>query len=525
MAAIEAAAATANADRDSPAAFLPAWLATGWGVAALVALYRFAYTTAVAAASPALGMDNVADNVWAQQLRLVYQLRQPPLFEWLLWPVQRLTGPNALSFLIVKDVILTLAAYFLFGAARYAIKDRRLAALAVLSYGLYYNVGWTMLERLTQSSLLLCCCAATALAFARSLRTRRLLDHLLLGLALGAGLLAKFNFALFALALLGAAMMTPRLRARLRPFRLGFALAAAAVVISPYVWGLVAGDQPLARSAVNIMEGGARAPYLTRVGVGLGGLALSLFEFSLLLIPMALAVFWRPLSQGRLPGDDDAAEYARLFGRTSLLAAVFALVGVVATGSVYVRDWHVLPVFAVLPLWMFARIERGRATAWSLRLWAWLTGVVILCAAVSAVGALVPDRAYCGRCGQLKSYPELAKDLQGLGAGEATLVVLDPYTAGNLRAQLPAAKVVMPGFVAPAERAKTPGCFAVWETGREPTSLETALPASGYSAANLAGSGKDTFFTHYWPRQWLSGFGASTTWGVRPLDPQALVCR
>ncbi|HUZ13794.1 MAG TPA: glycosyltransferase family 39 protein [Caulobacteraceae bacterium] len=525
MTALSQAGGEATGRGPAAAGVLPQWLGRFWGVAAIVALYRIAYSIPIALASPALGMDNVADNVWAQQLRLVYQLRQPPLFEWLLWPVQRLTGPNAVSFLIVKDALMTLTAVFLFGAARYAIKDRRLAAVAVLSYGLFYNVAWTMLERLTQSSLLLCCCAAAAWTFVRALRTGRTLDYALLGAALGAGLIAKFNFALFGLGLVGACLAEPTLRRRLRPAPLTLSLLVAAAIAAPFVYGVAVSGQPVARAAVNIMEGGARAPYLARVGQGLSGLALSLVEFSLALVPLALLAFWKPLATAP-PGADAAAAHARLFGRTSLIAAALAAIGIVASGSIYVRDWHVLPVFAVLPLWLFARVERGGVSARRLRLWPWIVFVpVAACASISVAGALVPDAAYCGRCGQLTPYPALARDLETMGAAEATLVVLDPYTAGNLRAQLPKARIVMPGFAPTRPAGAGLDCVAVWETGTRPIPLEAAIVAAGYPRADLAGSGADGFVTHYWPRQWLSGFGRSTTWGVRRLNPNAPVCR
>jgi hypothetical protein len=517
----------AAAPEPSPAAFLPGRIATVWGVAGVVALYRLAFTIAVAVAAPPLGMDNIADNVWAQHLRLVYQLRQPPLFEWLLWPVQQLTGPTALSFLVVKDGLVVLAAAFLFGAATSAIRDRRLAAIAVFSYALYYNIAWTMLERLTQSSLLLCCCAATAWTFARALRTRRALDYALLGLAIGAGLLAKFNFALFGLSLIAAALSEPLLRRRLRLSGMAIALATAAVVVSPFVYGLVAGDQPLVSSAVGIMQGGDKAPYLARAVTGLGRLAVALLEFSLALAPLAAVVFWKPVRSGQLPAvDDERAALARMYGKTSLIAAAVAVVGVIATGSVYIRDWHVLPVFVTLPLWLFARIERGGASPLRLKLWTGAIAVVVVaCAAIRAGAELAPDASFCGHCGALKPYPALAEDLRRLGGANATLIGLDPYTAGNLRAQLPGARVMMADFREPKPPGPDRPCFAVWELEGPPVPLELRLASAGYSPADLKGAGPEEIVNHFWRRQWLSGFGRSTTWGIRSLDPAASACR
>jgi hypothetical protein len=507
---------------------VPEWLATFGGIACTVAAYRVAFSLAFAWGPAELGMDNVADNVWAQQFRLVYQLRQPPLFEWLLWPLQQATGPTTESFLIIRSAILILTAVFLFGAARFAIKDRRIAAVAVLSYALFYNVGWTMLERLPQSTLLLCCCAATAWTFVRALSTRRMLDYASLGLALGAGLLSKFNFALFGVSLLAACLTEPILRRRLKSFGLVYAALVAAIIVSPFIYGLVADQEPLLRSAASIMQAGAKEPYPTRIGEGLMRLALSSFEFSLALIPLLAIVFWRPLRDGALLADDEGAAYARLFGKASAIGAGIAVVGVIASGSVYVLDWHMLPIFAPLPLWMFARIEAGGAAAGRMRSWAWgLAGVVILCAVARAAAQIEPDAAYCGRCGALKRYQELAGTLVPFGAGDGTIVALDAYTAGNLRIYLPRARILMPGFSEPKRAGVASKCFAVWETtaGDRSTPLDEAMPAAGYAKENLVGSGQDAFFTHYWPKQWLSGFGRSTTWGVRQLDPDAPVCR
>jgi hypothetical protein len=507
---------------------VPDWLATFGGIAFIVAAYRVGFSLAFAWGPPSLGMDNVADNVWAQQFRLVYQLRQPPLFEWLLWPLQQAIGPTSDSFLILKSAILILTAVFLFGTARYAIKDRRIAAVAVLSYGLFYNIAWTMLERLPQSALLLCCCAATAWTFARALSTGRMLDYSILGLALGAGLLAKFNFALFGLSLLAAGLTEPLLRRRLKSIGLAQAVVVAAMVVSPFVYGLIAGREPLLHTATAIMQAGAAEPYPVRVGLGLARLGLALVEFSLALIPLALLVFWKPLRAGALPPHDETTAYARLFGKASAIAAGLAVIGIIVSGSVYVLDWHMLPIFAPLPLWMFARIEAGGAARGRLRAWTWtVAGAVILCAAVRAAGEIKPDAAYCGHCAALKSYPELARDLVQLGAGGGTLVALDPYTAGNLRPYLPLARILMPGFGEPRPVGLGPDCFALWETrsADHPEPLDEALPKAGYASVNLAGSGQDAFITHYWPKQWFSGFGRSTTWGVRRLDPQALVCR
>jgi 4-amino-4-deoxy-L-arabinose transferase-like glycosyltransferase len=507
--------------------FLPAWAATFGGLFLIVATYRLIYSLALAWAPPAIGMDNVADNVWAQQLLLVYQLRQPPLFEWLLWPIQQVLGPTRESFLVVKGLLMTGTALCLFGAARNAIADRHMASLAVLSYALFYNVSWTMLDRLTQSSLLLCCCAAVVWIFIRSVRTGHLIAYAALGLALGAGFLAKFNFALFAASLLTASLLERHFRQRLRPVGLAVAAAVAGLVVSPYVFGLVAAEAPMLDNAAAIMLEGARTPYLARIGTGLSLFLVSIAAFSLPFVPLFLAFFWRPFLDGALPMENERAAHARLFGLTSGIAACLALLGIIASGTVYVRDWHTLPIFVTLPLWMFARIEAGGVLSDRLRPWIRIILVVVVATATVRIGAaLAPDAAYCGRCDALKPYGVLAEELEKLGASDATLVVLDVYTAGNLRMHAPRARIVTPGFDKAAPAKHTPLCFAIWDArdGAAPTGIDSALQAAGLPASNLVGSGEDRFVTRPWPEQWYSARIGSTTWGIRQLDQSVAMC-
>jgi len=47
-----------------------------------------------------------------------YQLRNPPLYEWLLWAVQRLTGPGPLSYLVLRYGLIAAAGVLFYAAAR-----------------------------------------------------------------------------------------------------------------------------------------------------------------------------------------------------------------------------------------------------------------------------------------------------------------------------------------------------------------------------------------------------------------------
>ncbi|SEQ03091.1 Dolichyl-phosphate-mannose-protein mannosyltransferase [Faunimonas pinastri] len=513
---------------------LPDWLATTWGIALVVVLYGAVHAGLRVWASPALGTDDMLENLWVQTLQLGYHLRQPPLYEWLLWTVQQGFGPTVQSALIVKYSLLTLTAVFLFNAARFAIRDPRIAALAVLSYSLFYQIGWNMLEGVTQTNLLMTCCAATAWTFARCLRNGRWLDYACLGLALGAGILAKFSFPLFPLAMFAAAASMPELRRRIRPSGLIVALVIAVVVVSPFALWIILGDRPLVANAATVMTDNGRLGHMARAFRGLSRLAASLSGFSVALVPLLLVLFWRSfLSPARaagaiesVPADERQAEaFARLFGRTVLIAILLAVVGIVAVGSTYVKERHMHPLLLLLPIWMFARIERAGVETQRLNWIKWsIAAVAGLLLAIRLVTFLAPEHAVCGKlCRPMRPYAALRPGLISLGFSGGTLIGVDDYTAGNLRSQFPEARALSLRDDWRPPRPKNRDCWLVWEAGEHgPQPIEKAKQKTNPPPAGL---GEDHFIEGNWFHLWKRPGYRVTTWGVRQLDPENPVCR
>jgi hypothetical protein len=90
------------ADRLADRADGPPWPFGVGGVVSLGVLYGLVYSTLRLSISHNLPVDDVKSNVYTQTLELGYVPKQPPLYEWLLWLVQHVTGPTLPSFLILN---------------------------------------------------------------------------------------------------------------------------------------------------------------------------------------------------------------------------------------------------------------------------------------------------------------------------------------------------------------------------------------------------------------------------------------
>ena len=166
-----------------------------WGLGLMIVIgvglcYGLAYSALRLSLSDNLPQDDVTSNVLTQTLQIGYVPRQPPLYEWLLWLVQILTGPTLPSFLIIKYGLLTATLAFLYLAATRMFREKSFAVIAGLSPFLLYQFAWNLHEGVTHSMVLICAVAASLWAFMRIAESGRVQDYLLFGLIAGLGLIS-----------------------------------------------------------------------------------------------------------------------------------------------------------------------------------------------------------------------------------------------------------------------------------------------------------------------------------------------
>jgi hypothetical protein len=109
------------------------WHTGLWVVLSAGLLYGLLHAMLRLALSTNLPQDDVTANILAQTLEPGYLPRQPPLYEWLLWTVQRVAGPTLPSFLVIKYGLLTATFGFLYLIGLRIFTERNWAILAALS--------------------------------------------------------------------------------------------------------------------------------------------------------------------------------------------------------------------------------------------------------------------------------------------------------------------------------------------------------------------------------------------------------
>ena len=507
----------------NPTARLPVY-ARPFGVWAIVAAWGLAHLLLRAIGSPVVGTDDNYEMVLVQTLEPGYIVRQPPLYEWLLWCAQQVFGPSIQAALFVKYGLISLAALFLFLIARKAISDARLAALCAFSYSLYYQFGWNIHEGVTHTVVLTAACAATAYLFMKVLETGRLFHCALLGVAVGAGLLSKHSYPLFPLAIGFAALSIRSYRLNLRVWGLLLVPVVATAVYSPYAYWLLSNGIQFVGSMSNTMGVTAETSHLARSFEGLSKLAFSVLGFSVPLVPVLLLLFWQRYLGRRVPEQPHVNDAARLAVRTVLIMIAITAVLITISGATYVKERHMHPLLLLLPVFLFADLERfGFQKQWR-RLGAVILAAVLVAFAARIPALLAPDRFWCGgKCRHMKPYADLKEPLGAMGLGDATIVSDNEYTGGNLRIIFPGARIMSRSASALTPPRET--CFYVWEAGESepPLSALEMFPSATYWNGSNARTA--SYHTGTWPHIWKPDGWRTTWWGVAELNTDDPICQ
>jgi len=442
-----------------------------WGLGLLIVVgvglaYGLAYSILRLSLSDNLPQDDVTSNVLTQTLALGYVPRQPPLYEWLLWSVQQLTGPTLPSFLLIKYGLLTGTVAFLYLAATRIFRKRGFAILAGLSPFLLFQFAWNLHEGVTHSMVLTCLVAASLWAVMRITENGRAWDYLLFGLIAGLGLISKWGFAGFLVLLFIRAMLQPSLRARILTPRFLLTLCVIAVVGAPVAYWLIVGQHDLVA-----LYGSSVAPkaHLNRLRATVTGLALSIyaplgFLFPLdvilpVLFPASLPKAWADIKRAITPAEwkGSAPDWPLLILHITMGGFLLLMLGALLTGATHYLERYMHPFFLLTPLWMLSAVERTENAPRKAK----VLGIVL----AASLLIVFPIRArdlmqamgpHCNKCRVATPYPGLAEALKARGFEDGTIVALSRHDAGNLRRFFPKARIVCldrPNYGPPARAA------------------------------------------------------------------------
>jgi 4-amino-4-deoxy-L-arabinose transferase-like glycosyltransferase len=402
----------------------------------------------------------------------------PPLYTWIQMGFFAVFGKGVFALALWKNLVLLATYGFVYASTRVLTRSHQCGAAAALSLLFMPHMVWEAQRDLTHTILACACAGGTLFTFLRAHKTKATRWYLALGLCVGMGLLSKFNFGIWAVGLVLAALSLREFRAAVLTPRMLLAVAVGLLLIVPTgLWGVTHRDMVLHTSAKLQVQGSET--WLGAVGLGVWHILLAILAFIGPLSLVYLLLFGKAPKSAAAPSVPPAG--AKLVARAFLFILTLLVLLVVCFRATGFRERWFQPFLICAPVLALGllchRVDARR-----------VRGMTVLGIAVMVVVAVcIPARiVFIERLKReeplSRPYAELARQMQpALPAG--TLLVTDTIVlGGNVHLTLPQQRVAVP------ELAKLfgegmPHCAIAWDASERdlPTkALRAWVQAAGF---------------------------------------------
>ena len=394
-------------------------------------------------------LDEAEQLLLTQDLRLGYG-SQPPLYTWLLTGLFSLSGSKILALAALKNSLLFLTYLFVYLSAKELTSDNNRAVIATLSLLLIPQIFWESQRDLTHSVLGTTVAACTLFVMLRLLKTGRFHYYALFGLCAGTGLLSKYNYGVFLVALLMAAGSIKDLRPRLLHRNMLLSVLCLLLVAFPHVYWAITNVQTTLSQAGKFQVGRSLGLFAS-YSLGFQRLLMAVVSFLGLLLPVYALFFYRRGTKGSAVAN--SSDYAALVRRTLLTGLLLCILMVLFFKVTVFKDRWMQPLLFATPLYLVT-LPWARITAANSRRYAGFALFIAL-----AVLLVMPGYILCAdhvkTLSRLNSpYAAFSAQLRQNGFQDGLIIAQGRLVGGNLKLFFPKSVVVapeVPAFTAPPD--------------------------------------------------------------------------
>jgi len=396
-----------------------------------------------------------------QQFSWGYQA-QPPLYSWLQLAFFNIFGWSVFSLALLKNILVFIIYFFLYKSAKLVLKDELRAIFSSISLLLVYNFSWIIHRDLTHSVGLLAVCSLTLYVFLKMLFERKLKWYVLLGILIGLGLLAKYNYSVFIVALILSAVGIKNYRSVIINKKMLLVLAITIFVIAPHIlWSLNHLSELLSDVGdFRISDGSGR----------LNGFWMMLNGSFLFLLPLVVvyALFFPKGFRRKEPKDRETKDTRHFFEMFLLFSFLIISAISIVYGVQQIKIRWLQPILFITPLYFFIRCQ---AIKTNFRRNAIFIILVISCAL--GMSASIWGRVYlAGHREKYKrlNYPylQLSELIEKNHFQKGLIIAGDNVVGANLRLRFKDSLVVTPhNFRYIDLNLKSDNILVVWESDVE----------------------------------------------------------
>lgn len=391
----------------------------------------------------ALELDEAEQILLSQWLATGYN-SQPPFYNWLQYGVTSLLGVSLLSLSILKCTLLFLSYVFYWLAARLTLKNRDFATIATLSLLTIPQIAFEAQRDLSHTVATIFASSLFLYGFFRTLKAPSAVSYSITGMAIGFGLISKYNFALLPAAALVAILFDAEMRKRVFDWRLLLTAAISIAIILPHATWFIDNMSLATGRTFDKMTGSGSDGLWTQISSGFLSLLTAILGFAGLTAFIFIVMFGKSL----WPALRASNRWTTIVERMLILEIGVIVLLILFAGAESVRDRWLTPLLIILPLYLCMKLDAADVDPRG----ALRVGVPVSATIMAIVLLILATRAVWGPwIGDYQRlnipYEAFAKELnQDIGGSPAVIVGQDPHLDGNMRLQMPDVPVISLGF-------------------------------------------------------------------------------
>lgn len=311
-------------------------------------------------------VDDAEQIRLSQELLLGYPIPQPPMYSWLSWSMFQIFGTGLFALTLLKYILITLTFWVTWLVSGQLFQHLQTRYIATFSYLLMPSFAWHMHQGFTHTIMISFGIVLSLHALLSLKDNPSTKNYIYLGLAFGIGLMGKYSFLLFMVAILASALSINSYRKTILSPKILLAIGAFVLIIGPHAYWLSQHYQEIFSSIDQKLQVTNDNALIDRFK--------SAWQFSTaaiaFVVPFALVFLinsWRRLfnTDKQLVKQANVLLLNRFYWVIIISVIVLALF--VSMPHFKVRWFH--PLMMIFPLWMMIRIERQELLSKSIIKW------------------------------------------------------------------------------------------------------------------------------------------------------------
>jgi lipopolysaccharide core galacturonosyltransferase RgtB len=418
-----------------------------------------------------------AQPMFLSQYMAIGYAEQPPFYNWLQNVIIYVFGVSRASLAVLKNVMLYSTYLVFFLTARELLRDRMLAIVATLGLLTLPQLAFESQRDLTHTVAVFFAAGLFFFALVRTIKRPTLFAYGLTGIAIGIGVISKYNFLLLPLAACISLLMDRSLRRHVLDIRIVATGLIAALIVLPH--GLWFIQNVEAATNVTLDKMTSDASYIAGAAHGIGSFVVAIIGFCALTV-ICFAATFRKNPKAVITAEND---WIRFFERMFVIIAI-ALVLIILIGGVdSVRDRWLAPYLVAFPLYLCLKIEAaGGDFIKGCQRFIRLAGIfMVLIPAVLLLRVMT-----AGLTGEYQyinaPFDALVRDIEANAPKPSIFITQETHMAGNLllqRPDVPAVALPYPAFRPEFQWSRETPAVIVWRErkGGTPPPMPAALRA------------------------------------------------